>query len=72
MNTKLLDLIWRWTQNFATPREINKPYELNWTKINVCHVSAILKHDSELSFHESKQTVPAMNAITSDFFMYEF
>ena len=23
-NTKLLDLIWRWIQNFATPHEINK------------------------------------------------
>ena len=52
-NTKLLDLIWKWTQNCATPHEINKPYELNWTKIHVCHVSAILKHVT-VSFRSMK------------------
>ena len=72
-NNKLLDLTWRWIQNFTTPHEINKPYEFNWTKkINVCHVSAILKHVTELSFHESEQTVPAVNAISSDFLCMNF
>ena len=28
--------------------------------------------DSQLSFHESKQTVPVVNTISSDFYMYEF
>ena len=41
-------------------------------KINVCHVSAILKHVTELSFRESEQTVPAMNAISSDFLCMNF
>ena len=40
-NNKLLDLIWRWIQNFTTPHEINKPYDFNWTKNKclscVCH-----------------------------------
>ena len=72
-NTKLLDLIWRWIQNFITPHEINKPYEFNWTKNKclsyICHTETC---DSELSFHESGQTVPAVNAISSDFLCMNF
>ena len=51
-NNKLLDLIWRWIQNFTTPHKINKPYEFNWTK-NVCHVFAVLKHVT-VSFRSMK------------------
>ena len=68
-----LDLIWRWIQNFTTPHEINKPYEFNWTKNKclscICYTETC---DSELSFHESKQTVPAVNAISSDFLCKNF
>ena len=71
-NTKLLDLIWRWIQDFTTLHEINKPYELNWTKINVYHICHTETCDSELSFHESKQTVSAVNAISSDFLCMNF
>ena len=71
-NTKLLDLIWRWIQNFTTLHEINKPYELNWTKINVYHICHTETCDNELSFHESKQTVSAVNAISSDFLCMNF
>ena len=53
--------------------EFYKPYEFNWTKNKclscICHTETC---DSELSFHESEQTVPEVNAISSDFFMYEF
>ena len=52
--------------------EINKPYELNWTNINVYHVSAMLKYVTmSFLFHESKQTVHAVNAI-SDFLCMNF
>ena len=47
-----------------------------WVKLNknkclscICH---IVTCDSELSFHESKQTVPAVNAISSDFLSMNF
>ena len=72
-NNKLLDLIWRWIQNFTTPHEIKNPYEFNWTKNKslscICHTETC---DSELSFHESEQTVPAVNAISSDFLCMNF
>ena len=38
------NITWFDLKNLATPLEINKPYELNWTNINVYHVSAILKY----------------------------
>ena len=72
-NNKLLDLIWRWIQNFTTPHEINKAYDFNWTKNKClscfCHSETC---DSELSFHESKQPVPEVNAISSDFLCMNF
>ena len=72
-NNKLLDLIWRWIQNCTTPHEINKPYDFNWTKKKClscfCHSETC---DSELSFHESEQTVPEVNAISSDFLCMNF
>ena len=66
-------LIWRWIQHFTTPHEINKRHEFNWTKNKclscICHTETC---DSELSFHESEQTVPAVNAISSDFLCMNF
>ena len=51
----------------------NKPYAFNWTKNKclscICHIETC---DSELSFHESEQTVPAVNAISSDFLCINF
>ena len=52
-STKLLGLVWTWTQKYATPHEINKHYELNWTNINVYHVSAMLKYVT-VSFRSMK------------------
>ena len=53
-------------------RNSSRDYQALWVELNqhkclsyICYTEIC---DSELSFHESKQTVPAMNAISSDFY----
>ena len=67
------ECISRWTQKYANPHESNKPYELNWTNIDVNHVSAVLKYVT-VSFRSVKTSRLYLlwKQISSDFLYINF